>query len=191
MTWNVLLLKIKESRIIRNNHPEKCDYGEKNSNNLNMTVMKKYWYLLIIMISLVLNECRADNPSGPEIKSTTTGSVIQLTDNSFKKTVFNYEINKEWKFQGNRPAIIDFYADWCAPCRKLSPLVEEIAKEYSGKIDVFKVDTEKERALAQELGITSLPTLLFIPAKGKPQITMGALPKESLVKAINEILLIK
>ena len=105
--------------------------------------------------------------------------------------VFNYELNKEWKYEGNKPAIIDFYADWCAPCRQLSPLVEEIAKEYSGKIDVFKVDTDKERNLAQKLGITGLPTLLFIPATGKPQITMGALPKESLVKAINEILLIK
>jgi len=161
------------------------------NNKLNMTVMKKCFFLLIIMLSLVFNECRADNPADPGTKSTAANSVVQLSNDSFKKMIFNYEINKEWKFEGNRPAIIDFYADWCAPCRQLSPLVEEIAKEYSGKIDVFKVDTEKERMLAQKLGVTGLPTLLFVPVKGKPQITMGALPKESLVKAINEILLIK
>jgi len=156
-----------------------------------MMIMKKYSFLLIIMLSLVFSECKADNPADPETKSTAANSVVQLSNESFKKMIFNYEINKEWKFEGNRPAIIDFYADWCGPCRQLSPLVEEIAKEYSGKIDVFKVDTEKDRMLAQKLGITGLPTLLFIPAKGKPQITVGVLPKESLVKAINEILLIK
>jgi thioredoxin len=144
-----------------------------------------------IIVSVAFNEHKAAKPSESGIKGITAGSVVQLTNDSFKKTIFNYELNKEWKFEGNKPAIIDFYADWCAPCRQLSPLVEEIAKEYAGKIDVFKVDTEKERILAQKLGITELPTLLFIPAKGNPQITVGALPKENLVKAINEILLIK
>ena len=75
--------------------------------------------------------------------------------------VFNYEVNKEWKYEGDKPAIIDFYADWCAPCRQLSPLVEEIAKEYAGKIVVYKVDTEKEKVLAQRLGITGLPTFFL------------------------------
>ncbi len=130
-------------------------------------------------------------PVIPGSKSTAANSVIQLSDDGFKKMIFNYEVNKEWKFEGNKPAIIDFYADWCAPCRQLSPIVEEIAREYKGKIDVFKVDTEKEKLLAQKLGITGLPTLLFIPAKGKPQVTMGALPKEDLINAISEILLIK
>jgi thioredoxin 1 len=164
---------------------------KKINNNINMKKMKKYFSLLLIILPLFFMECKADNPADPGIKSATTGSVIHLTDDSFKKMVFNYEKNIDWKYEGNRPAIIDFYADWCAPCRQLSPVVEEIAKEYSGKIDIFKVDTEKERMLAQKLGITGLPTLLFIPAKGKPQVTMGVLPKESLVKAINEILLVK
>jgi len=155
-------------------------------------IMKKYSFLLIIMLSLVFNECKADKPAGePIVSKSVNNQVVQMTNETFKKMVFNYEANKEWKFEGSRPAIIDFYADWCPPCRQLSPLVEEIAKEYSGRIDVYKVDTDKETALAQALGITNLPTLLFIPAKGKPQTTMGALPKESLVKAINEILLIK
>ena len=117
--------------------------------------------------------------------------IIYLTNESFKKMVFDYSVNKEWKYEGTKPAIIDFYADWCSPCRQLAPIIAEIAKEYSGKIIVYKVDTEKEKILAQSLGITSLPTLLFIPAKGSPQASMGSLPKESLVKIINDVLLIK
>ena len=152
--------------------------------------MKKNFLLLIIILPLMFNECKADNSASP-LKTNTTGSVVPMTNETFKKVIFNYEVNKDWKFEGSKPAIIDFYADWCPPCRQLSPLVEEIAKEYAGKIDVYKVNTDKETTLAQALGITNLPTLLFIPAKGKPQTTMGALPKESLVKAINEILLIK
>lgn len=113
-----------------------------------------------------------------------------MTNDIFKLKVFNYEVNKEWKFEGNLPVIIDFYATWCGPCRMLSPKVEEIAREYAGKIVVYKVDTDKEPLLAQSMGISSLPTLLFIPVKGKPQASMGAVPKETLVKAINEILLV-
>ncbi|OFY59874.1 MAG: thiol reductase thioredoxin [Bacteroidetes bacterium GWF2_41_9] len=135
--------------------------------------------------------CRSENPAVAVSKGDRASSVVILTNDSFKKLVFNYELNKEWKYEGDIPAIIDFYADWCAPCRQLSPLVEEIAKEYKGKIVVYKVDTEKEKALSQSMGITGLPTLLFIPAEGQPRLSMGALPKESLVKAVNEILLVK
>lgn len=118
-------------------------------------------------------------------------AIVHLTDETFRKMVFDYEKNKEWKYEGTIPAIIDFYADWCSPCRQLSPVVEELANEYSGKIIVYKVDTEKESRLAQKIGISALPTLLFIPAKGKPQVSMGLLPKSSLVKAINDVLLVK
>ena len=90
-------------------------------------------------------------------------TIVYLTNETFKQMVFNYDKNKEWKYEGTKPAIIDFYAYWCPPCRQLSPLVEEIAQEYSGKIVVYKVDTDKEKILAQSLGISGLPTLLFIP----------------------------
>jgi len=120
-----------------------------------------------------------------------SGSVIHLTNDQFKKLVFNYEINKEWKYLGNKPAIIDFYADWCGPCRIMSPRLEEIAKEYAGKLIVYKVNTDKEQQLSASLGIQSLPTIIFIPQNGQPQASMGAIPKESLVKAINEVLLVK
>jgi len=153
--------------------------------------MKKHFFLLIIIFPLIFSECNADNPVSPLKTSIGGNTVVQLTNDTFKKVIFNYEAGSEWKYAGKRPAIVDFYADWCAPCRQLSPLVEEIAKEYSGKIDVYKVDTDKENVLAQKLGITGLPTLVFIPVEGKPQITMGALPKETLVKAINDILKVK
>ena len=124
-------------------------------------------------------------------KAENPGTIVHLTNEQFKKMVFNYETNKEWKYLGNKPAIIDFYASWCGPCRIMAPRLEEIAKEYAGKIIVYKVDTDKEQVLSANLGIQSLPTLVFIPQNGKPQASMGAIPKESLVKAINEVLLIK
>lgn len=152
--------------------------------------MKKKIFLSILISSLFFINCRSENPAAEASKSNAGSSVVMLDNESFKKLVFNYEVNKEWKYEGDIPAIIDFYADWCAPCRQLSPIVEEIARDYAGKIVVYKVDTEKEKALSQSIGITGLPTLLFIPAKGNPQVSMGLLPKASLVKAINEILLV-
>jgi len=153
--------------------------------------MKKNIVLIAIGLVFLLSNCNAGTAAKPTVSaSSVPGSVIVLTNEEFKQKVFNYEVNKEWKFEGNLPVIIDFYADWCGPCRQLSPRVEEIAKEYSGKIIVYKVNTDKEQILSQSLGIQSLPTLLFIPMKGQPQATMGALPKETLVKAIREVLLV-
>jgi len=155
--------------------------------------MKKYIILLALIFPLIFDQCNAGNRDRAETKSEVTENenVAELTDASFKKLIFDYEANKEWKYEGSKPSIIDFYADWCAPCRQLSPLVEEIAKEYSGRIDIFKVDTEKETMLTRVIGVSALPTLLFIPAEGSPQFTVGVLSKESLLKAINEILLVE
>lgn len=157
--------------------------------------MKHLLNLSILMLLFLFSNCNTGNAnknSAVSAESKVTGSaVVHLTDASFKQKVFNYPNSTEWKYEGTKPAIIDFYADWCGPCKRLSPILEELAKEYEGKIIVYKVDTEEEKILAGSLGIQSLPTLLFIPANGKPQATMGLLPKETLVRAINEILLVK
>ncbi len=153
--------------------------------------MKSSLFFTILVSSMLFMSCNAGSQPVEEKKNPAVGPVTSLTNDSFKSQIFNYEVNKQWKYEGDKPAIIDFYADWCNPCRQLSPIVEEIAKEYEGKIVVYKVDTQKEQLLAQSLGITGLPTLLFIPAKGEPQISVGLLPKESLIRAINEVLLIK
>jgi thioredoxin len=112
-----------------------------------------------------------------------------LTKQSFLEKVFNYEVNKEWKFEGELPCIIDFYADWCQPCKMVAPILEELAKEYEGKINIYKIDTEAEQELAGAFGIRSIPSILFCPKEGQPQMSMGALPKDSLKQAIEEILI--
>lgn len=117
--------------------------------------------------------------------------VEHLTSKTFKDKVFNYETNKDWKFEGQKPALIDFYADWCAPCKMVAPILEELASEYEGKVDIYKVDTEQEREIAGMFGIQSIPSLLFIPTDGQPQMAMGALPKDSFEKAFKDVLKIE
>jgi len=117
---------------------------------------------------------------------TMVSNVVNLTTEEFKNKVFDYDVNKEWKYAGELPAIIDFYADWCGPCKMIAPILQEIAKDYSGKLIVYKVDTERERELAGAFGISSIPTLLFVPMTGQPQAAMGALPRQSFDKAIQD-----
>jgi len=114
-----------------------------------------------------------------------------LTKETFKQKVFNFEANKEWKYEGSRPAIIDFYADWCAPCRMVAPILEELKDEYGDKLEIYKIDTEAEQELSAMFGIRSIPSLLFVPVEGQPQMAMGALPKETFVQAIGDVLNIK
>jgi len=111
-----------------------------------------------------------------------------LTKDTFISKVFNYETNKEWKFEGDKPCVIDFYADWCGPCKMVAPVLEELAKEFEGKLDIYKVNTEEEQELASVFGIRSIPSILFVPATGQPQMAMGALPKETFVKAFKDVL---
>ena len=153
--------------------------------------MRKLIAPLALVLMLTLNNCNAGNAAKTTGSSNSSDKVIEMTNEIFKQKVFNYEVNKAWKFEGNLPVIIDFYATWCGPCRTLSPLVEEMAKKYNGKIVVYRVDTDKESLLAQNMGISSLPTLLFIPANGQPRTTIGAIPRETLEKAISEVLLVK
>lgn len=114
--------------------------------------------------------------------------VEHLTAATFKEKVFNYEQNSDWNFAGEKPCIIDFYASWCGPCKMVAPILEELSKEYDGKLDVYKVDTESEQELAAVFGIQSIPSMLFVPKEGSPQMATGALPKESFEKAFKEVL---
>lgn len=106
----------------------------------------------------------------------------------FKDRVFDFEAEQEWKFKGAVPAIIDFYADWCGPCKMVAPILEELSKEYEGKLNIYKVNTDEEGELAGAFGIQSIPSILFIPMGEQPQMAAGALPKAQLVKAIKEVL---
>ncbi len=115
-------------------------------------------------------------------------SVTQhLTKQDFLEKVFNYEENEEWNYKGDVPAIIDFWADWCAPCKAVAPVLEELSEEYEGQLQVYKVNTEEEQELAGVFGIRSIPSLLFVPVEGKPQMSAGALPKDTFVQAIEDI----
>lgn len=128
----------------------------------------------------------------PPAKGCSTDKPIHLTKTEFLEKVFDYEKNsKEWKYEGDKPAIVDFYATWCGPCKRVSPILNKLAKEYGDAIYIYKIDIDKEKELATTFGIRSVPTFLFIPMKGKPQIAQGALPKESFRKAIDEFLLTK
>lgn len=117
--------------------------------------------------------------------------IEHLTLDTFKEKVFDFEKNQEWKFEGTVPCMIDFYADWCGPCKMVAPILEELQKEYGDKLNIYKVNTEEERELASLFGIQSIPSLLFVPMGDKPQMAMGALPKATFVQAIDEVLGVK
>lgn len=113
-----------------------------------------------------------------------------LTLETFKEKIFDYETNKDWKFEGELPCIIDFYADWCGPCKMVAPILEELAEEYKDKIEIFKVDTEDQQELAGMFGIRSIPSILFVPKEGLPQMAVGALPRDTFKSTIEDILLV-
>ncbi|WP_342585332.1 thioredoxin [Spirochaeta lutea] len=112
----------------------------------------------------------------------------QLTKEEFLEKVFNFEEKKDWEYQGDKPALIDFYADWCGPCKMVAPVLEEISEEYGDKMHVYKVNTDEQQELSMAFGIQSIPSLLFIPMGEKPQMAQGALPKETLLQAMKEVL---
>jgi len=114
----------------------------------------------------------------------------QLTKETFLTKVFDYEKNKDWKFNGELPAIIDFWAPWCGPCRMVGPVLEELSEEYNGKINIYKVNTDEEQELGSVFGIRSIPSILFVPMEGQPKMAVGALPKESIKQAIDKELLV-
>ncbi|MDD4516780.1 thioredoxin [Massilibacteroides sp.] len=157
--------------------------------------MKQLFYG-VLFASLMLISCNTQAKEKKELKETTqkevTMKTIHLTKADFLVKVANFETNpNEWKYLGDKPAVIDFYADWCAPCKAIAPILEELAAEYEGEIYIYKIDTEKEQELAAAFGVRSIPTLLFVPMSGEPQMARGALPKGTLKEAIDSVLLNK
>jgi thioredoxin len=164
--------------------------------------MKKIIGASVMLIVIAFTACgnkpenKADqnenNTENTQTKETKKMGTIHLTKADFLAKVANYEANPtEWKYLGDKPCIIDFYADWCGPCKAVAPILEELAKEYDGQIYIYKIDTEKEQELAGAFGIRSIPSILFCPMNEQPQMAQGALPKETFRKAIDEVLLKK
>ncbi|MDR2907021.1 MAG: thioredoxin [Bacteroidales bacterium] len=145
-----------------------------------------------IFIALCISACSA-NPNATT-ESASSASAVQkatiISQDEFKNLVMNYEANPEqWIFKGKRPCIVDFYADWCGPCRKVAPILDELARNYAGKIDIYKVNVDKAPQLAAYFGVRSIPTMLFVPIDGKPALQPGAMDKQTLVQIIEEFVL--
>lgn len=150
--------------------------------------MKKLLSSLIVLFALISISCAQTR--NEEKKEDT--SVIQMNKQMFLDKVFDYTTGAtEWKYKGDKPAVIDFYATWCGPCRMVAPILKDLAKEYGDSIVVYKIDTDKERELSGAMGIQSLPTIVFIPKTGQPQVIIGAADKATFKRAIDEVLLNK
>lgn len=154
--------------------------------------MKKIFFTGLLLV-LSLTACTGNNNSNNnQTKEKKKMGTIHITKAEFLAKVANYEKNPtEWKYLGDKPCIIDFYANWCGPCKMIAPILEDLAKEYDGKIYIYKVNTEEEQELAGAFGIRSIPSILFCPMNGAPQMAQGAMPKDSFKQAINEVLLKK
>lgn len=154
--------------------------------------MRKLKDLFLISVVLLLVSCSmsAKSDKNETEKVAAQGEVAVLDKANFLTKVYNYEKNQsEWVYEGEKPCIVDFYADWCGPCKKVAPILKELAGEYKNDIIIYKINVDNEKELAAAFGIQSIPTLLFIPAKGKPQLAQGALSKEQFVEQINGFLL--
>ena len=154
--------------------------------------MRKLKDLFLISVVLLLVSCSMSAKSDKNETGgvAAQGEVVVLNKADFLTKVYNYEKNQsEWVYEGTKPCIVDFYADWCGPCKKVSPILKELAGEYKNDIIIYKINVDNEKELAAAFGIQSIPTLLFIPAQGQPQIAQGALSKEQFVEQINGFLL--
>ena len=157
-----------------------------------MTTTKTILTTLVMVFLLTGCNTSREKSASAEPGNKQETNTIQLTRDQFLEKVANFEKNpEEWVYLGDKPAIIDFYADWCGPCKMIAPILEELAEEYDGQIYIYKVDTEAEQQLAAEFGIRSIPSILFVPMGEAPQMAQGALPKDAFKQAIDEVLLKK
>jgi len=154
--------------------------------------MKKAFMAILLIAATFSIFAGNNNTTNNQTNETKKMGTIHLTKAEFLAKVMNYEKNPtEWKYLGDKPCIIDFYANWCGPCKMIAPILEDLAKEYDGQIYIYKVNTEDEQELAAAFGIRSIPSVLFCPMTGAPQMSQGAMPKDSFKKAIEEVLLDK
>lgn len=156
--------------------------------------MKQLFYaaLFILFVLPACNTKKRDGQMSQPDAEKAVFKTIKLTEANFLEKVVNFETNPDsWAYLGDKPAIIDFYADWCAPCKAIAPALEELAAEYEGEIYIYKIDTEQEQNLATVFGIRSIPTLFFVPMTGEPQVVRGVLSKTKLKELIHSVLLDK
>ena len=153
--------------------------------------MKKTGLLLLFVSIFLVGFSQSNQIALSENNQLTEHGIEYLTAETFKKKVFDYKTNTEWKYEGELPAIVDFYADWCKPCKIVAPVLAELQEEYKGKIIVYKVNVDNEKELASVFQTNSIPAFLFIPMIGQPQMAKGALPKETFEKVIKDVLMVK
>lgn len=167
--------------------------------------MKLTLLFITLLSALWLGSCKGSTGKSTEVSqsglvatgtetggepASESGKPIHLTKAEFLTKVYDYEKNpNDWVYNGDKPCIIDFYADWCRPCKMVAPILDELAQKYDGKLVIYKINTDEERELASYFGIQSIPTILFCPVSGKPQMTQGALPKETFEKVVSEVLI--
>ena len=162
-----------------------------------MNRLKNVWMMIALFLCLISCNASASTEGGNDNEpakqeAPAKGEVIVLNKAEFLEKVFNYEKHpNEWVYEGSKPCIVDFYADWCGPCKQVAPILRDLAILYKKEIIVYKINVDQEKELAAAFGIQSIPTFLFIPKEGKPMMSMGALPREDFVKQIDEYLLKK
>ena len=157
--------------------------------------MKQLIFVLLFLVPVTFNACSGNDAKGSSNSGTTEnveGQVNKLTAASFQQLVWDYKANpKEWVYNGDQPCIIDFYADWCRPCKMVAPIMDELSREYKGKVRIYKVNTDEQRELAALFNVNSIPAVLFVPKNGKPQMSVGAMQKTAYVDMIRNVLVVK
>ncbi|MEI7983636.1 MAG: thioredoxin [Bacteroidota bacterium] len=154
--------------------------------------MKKFTFLIFFVGLFTVSACSGNSGTKAATKENTEGEVVQLTGESFQKLIWDYKKNpNDWSFAGDQPCIIDFYADWCRPCKMIAPIMVELSGEYKGKVRIYKINTDEQQEIARLFNVTSIPAVLFIPKTGKPQMAIGAMQKPAYIDAIKNVLQVK